>query len=192
MFSKQQRSRVIDTVLRQPFNIRQDHFWGPPDAPLEVIVYSDFQCEHCGDFYTSIKLLRRHFGNELKFVFRHYPFPSIYPLSLDAALASESAALHGMFWEMHDRIFENQRYLVRSSFERFAREIGLNDNSIINIIGYKKLLQRVLDDFKTGLKNGATGTPTLFINGRLYNGLLDIESLREIFQYSLDMKKGKV
>jgi protein-disulfide isomerase len=192
MFLKWQTSRDIGTSLKLPFTVSRDHFLGLPESHLEIVEYGDFQCSHCGEIYSSMRLLRGHFGDQLRFIFRHYPLPSVHPLSLEAALASEAAALHGRFWEMHDLIFENQRFLVRSSFSRFADEIGLNGVPYANSIGRRKLLNRVLDDFDSGLQNGVIGTPTLFINGERYNGFLDTENLYDACGYAIkaDLRKS--
>jgi protein-disulfide isomerase len=181
----------MGTGLMMPFNISRDHFWGLPGSHLEIVEYGDFQCPHCGDIYSSMRLLQEYFGDQLRFIFRHYPLPSIHPLSLEAAMASEAAAFHGKFWEMHDLIFENQLFLVRSSFSRFADQISLNSVLYTNRIDHQKLLKRVLDDFDSGLKSGVIGTPTLFINGERYNGFLDTENLYNACSYAIEAKKRK-
>ena len=103
-------------MLKMPFCIERDNFFGDAAAPIELVQYGDFQCQHSGSVYTAVKLLQEYLGAELKFIFRHFPLPSLHPLALEAAVASEAAAMQGKFWQMHDMIFEQQKYLVRSSF----------------------------------------------------------------------------
>ncbi len=179
----------MSNILKHPFNESFDRFAGYPSAPIELLMYGDFQCEFCGDVYVVIKLLQEYLGDDLKFVFRHYPLLTLHPLSLDAAVACEAAASQGMFWAMYDKIYANQRYLVRSSFSRFAEEIGLQINKFENSREHKKLIRKVIGDFESGVKSGVDGTPTFFINGRRYNGFEDFQSLFKTCSYAINLNR---
>lgn len=177
------------TLLKYPFNPDIDHFTGPLEAPVEIVLYAGFQCRHCGDAYLALRRLRGSLGSHLKIVFRHFPLPALHPLALEAAVATEAAALQQKFWEMHDIIFECQRFLVKSSFSKFAEKLAL-DMALFNYpVGYKALVQKVLDDFQSGLKCGVDSTPTLFINGFNYNGFMDAESLYDTCNGLMGKKK---
>ena len=170
-------------TMKPVFDEKRDHFWGDASAPVEVIQYGDFQCSHCAEVYPVIKFLQDQMGSRMKFIFRHYPQPVINPLSLDAAVAAEAAALQGKFWHMHDIIFENQKYLNRGRLAQFAEEIDLNTEIFENSREHKKLFRKVISDFETGIKCGVDGTPTFFIDGRRYNGFHDLESLYRTCRY---------
>jgi protein-disulfide isomerase len=176
----------MNSMLKLPFSTNRDHFIGKPEAALELVQYGDFQCEFCGEAYTAIKLLREYLGDKLKFVFRHYPLLTLHPLALDAAVASEAAALQGKFWPMHDMIFVNQKYLARGSFSRFAEEMGLNLTAFEDNREHKKLMHKVVNDFESGLKSGVDATPTFFVNGHRYNGFEDFKSLLKTCNYAIN------
>ncbi len=159
-----------------------DHYQGCPIAPLELVQYGDFQCEHCGDVYPVIKWLHDSFGDLLKFVYRHYPMPTRHPLALQAAVAAETAALQGKFWYMHDMIFENQKHLTRTSFSEFAREIDLDTRTFEDCRGHQKIIRKVISDFEGGVRCGVDSTPTFFINGARYDGFDDFENLYSALQ----------
>ena len=106
-------------MLHPDFRIDYDHYQGCPLAPIVLIEYGDFQCKYCAGIYPAIKQLQDSFGNLLRFVYRHFPVPSRHTLSIQAAVAAEAAAAQGKFWYMHDMIFENQKYLTRTSFSHF-------------------------------------------------------------------------
>ena len=128
-------------------------------------------------------------GDYLLFAFRHFfPF-NPYSISLDAAVACEVAGTQGKFWYMHDIIFENQRYLSRSALSRFGSEVGLNMSPFKDTRTYKTLAQRVFRDFESGIKSGADGTPTFFINGRRYNGQHDWQGILKACRFSLLTRK---
>lgn len=177
------------SMLKMPFCIKRDHFIGDAAAPIELIQYGDFQCGYSGSVYTAIKMLQQYLGDQLKFIFRHFPLPSVHPLALEAAVASEAAALQDKFWPMHDKIFEEQKYLVRSSFSRFAEEIELDATTFEDSREHKKLIHKVVSDFESGVKSGVDGTPTFFINGHRYNGLDDLEALHRACKYALNFSE---
>jgi len=169
------------------FDNTRDHYRGNLFAPIELVQYGDFQCTHCAQAYPDIKLLIETLGARIRFVYRHYPLPNIHSLALEAAVASEAAASQGKFWQMHDMIFKNQKYLLRSSFSSFAEEIGLNLEQFENSMKYKRLKHKVINDFESGVKGGVDGTPTFYISGRKYNGYNDFEGLYKACKYTYNI-----
>src|SRR5690349_10239875 len=93
--------------LSQPVSAR-DHVRGPETASVTLVEYGDFQCPHCGAAYPVVAELQRRFADRLRFVFRHFPLTNVHPHAQAAAEVSEWAAAQGRFWEMHDRIYEQQ------------------------------------------------------------------------------------
>lgn len=90
---------------------------------------------------------------------------------------------------MHDLIFENQKYLIKSSFSRFAERIELDMTSFEDSREYKKLIHKVINDFESGVKSGVDCTPTFFINGHRYNGFEDFETLYKTCKYAMEFNK---
>src|ERR1700735_1189422 len=86
----------------------EDHARGSLSAPVTLVEYGDFECPFCARAYPVVKQLLARFGNELAFVFRHPPRATSHPHAEHAAEATEAAGAQGKFWEMHDRLFENQ------------------------------------------------------------------------------------
>src|SRR5690349_17704614 len=89
----------------------RDQMAGNPEAPIILVEYGDFQCQHCGNTYPLIKRLLAEEGDHFLFAYRHFPLQETHPAAYPAALAAEAAGKQGKFWEMHDLIFENQEYL---------------------------------------------------------------------------------
>ena len=87
--------KTVMGLLHPNFRTDYDHYCGSPLAPIELMQYGDFQCEYCAETYPVIKFLQDAFGDLLKFVYRHYPVPTRHPLSLQAAVATEAAAIQG-------------------------------------------------------------------------------------------------
>src|SRR5258705_12230318 len=90
--------------LKNPVN-EQDYASGPETAPVTLLEYGNFECVHCGRLYPIIKQVQNLLGDNLRFVFRHFPGVDTHAHSLRAAEAAESAAAQQKFWQMHDELF---------------------------------------------------------------------------------------
>jgi protein-disulfide isomerase len=154
-----------------------DNSQGNPDAILTLVEYGDYQCPHCGHAYPIVKQLQKDFGDKLRFVFRNFPLKNIHVFATPAAIAAEAAAKQNKFWEMHDVIFENQQDLHGNSFRLFAKNLGLDIVQFDNDCNDKDIIEKVEQDFESGIISGVNGTPTFFINGIRYNGRNEIEDL---------------
>src|SRR5215210_6159682 len=82
-----------------------DHARGPMDAPVTLVKYGDYECPYCREAHPVLKELQERVGEQVCFVFRHFPLDSVHPR---AAQAAEAAASQGRFWEMHDLLYERQ------------------------------------------------------------------------------------
>lgn len=136
-------------MLKSLFNISLDQFFGYSVADIEVIQYRDFQCKDCVNVYADIKLLQDMLGRKMKFVCRHFPRPNINPFALEAAIASEAAALQDQFWHMHDVLYENHGYLTRPVLIQLARNIDLDMLLLYELHREdKKVFRKVIGDFE--------------------------------------------
>jgi len=90
--------------------------------------------------------------------------------ALPAAIASLAAERQGQFWAYHDVLFRNQNALDQASLERYAEEVGLDVPRFRNDAADPSLRERVLSESALAEKFGATGTPSLMINGKLHVG----------------------
>lgn len=147
-----------------------DHFYGNPNATLELVEYGDYECPYCGKAYPIIKNIKQQLGSELKFVFRNFPLSKIHPNAFAAAVATEAAALQGKFWEMHNIVFEHQRSLDPDNVLLLAGRIGLDLEQFKNDLHNETLINKVERDFESGIRSGVNRTPSFFINGEKYEG----------------------
>jgi protein-disulfide isomerase len=97
----------------------------------------------------------------------------------------------GKFWEYHDKLFANQRALDRASLERYAQELGLNVAKFKAALDSNKFESQVTADSQEGMRLGANGTPTFFINGRQLVGALPFDSFKSVIDEELN-KAGTV
>ncbi|MCP3724328.1 DsbA family protein [Paraburkholderia sp. CNPSo 3272] len=155
-----------------------DHVQGAADAPVTLVEYGDFECPYCGAMYPVIKAVQQAMGERLRFVFRQFPLASMHPHALHAAEMSEAAAAIGRFWEAHDVLYENQSALNDGALATYASHIGIRASDL-KVAFEGAYDERIQGDFDGGLRSGVNGTPTLFINGRRYDGGRDARSLLE-------------
>jgi protein-disulfide isomerase len=170
--------------LTVPVNER-DHTLGPPEAPVTLVEYGDFECPFCGMAYPDLKRIRSRLGDQLRFVYRHFPRPE-HPHARHAAEAAECAAAQGedRFWAMHDRLFEHQQALDDEHLVQYAAEIGLDTRRFSQDLGHHTYLERVHQDLESGSRSGVHGTPTFFINGERYEGRARADDLyRELLRH---------
>lgn len=164
--------------LTPPVSAR-DHAQGPTDAPVTLVEYGDFECPHCGRAYPMVKAVQRSMGKNLRFVFRHFPLTSSHEHAEHAAEIAEAAGDRGKFWEMHDLLFEHQDALEDEQLIAYAGTLGIDPAWAAAALERGAFRERVREDVSSGAKSGVNGTPTFYINGARYDGLLHPTSLLE-------------
>ncbi|GAB3365205.1 Na+/H+ antiporter NhaA [Modestobacter lapidis] len=158
------------TRLDPPVDPDVDHVRGPVDAPLELVEYGGLQCPFCGRATGVVEELRRRFGDDLRYVFRHLPLPDVHPHGELAAEAVEAAGAQGAFWAMHDRLFAHQDQLAAEDLLDHAAALGLELGRFAADLGEGRFAQRVRDDVASAEASGVRGTPTFFVNGERHSG----------------------
>jgi len=139
-------------------------------SPVVLEEYGDYQCPPCGLLYPELKKVEHEYGDQLQIVFHHFPLIKIHKNALTAAQAAEAARNQNKFWEMHDRLYRNQKDWAeqddpRPIFLSYARQLNLNVQQFAADMESNMVDQRIMADIKRGAVNGVTGTPTVFIEG---------------------------
>jgi protein-disulfide isomerase len=160
---------MLSAQLAVPVN-EKDHTLGPTNAPVTLVEYGDFECPHCGRAHPIVQAIRRYMGEELRFVYRHFPLVEAHPHAQSAAEASEAAGAQGRFWEMHDILFRNQQALEPEDLLLYAARIGVDAQRVARELAAGTWTKKVRDDFRGGVRSGVNGTPTFFVNGVRYDG----------------------
>ena len=159
----------------------RDHIQGAANAPVTLVEYGDFECPHCGRAYPIVKEIQRSMGEDLRFVYRHFPLTRMHLHAEHAAEISEAAAQHGKFWPMHDLLFENQDALEDTDLVGYAERLAIDPKWAAAALADGRFEPRVSEDVSSGVRSGVNGTPTFFINGQRYDGTWDLllETLRQ-------------
>jgi protein-disulfide isomerase len=154
-----------------------DHVLGNRDAPVTLLEYGDYECPYCAAAAPVLRRVVEESDGGVRLVFRNFPIADRHPFALTASLAAEAAGAQGAFWPMHELIFARQDRLDDAALQAYAEELGLDGSRVVGeaaqIFGDK-----VEADFAAGLAAGVGGTPTVFINGRMWTGRVEAGALR--------------
>ncbi len=150
---------------------------GPADAPVTVVVFSDFECPYCRRFNDALDRVREEFSDQMRLVFRHYPLRAIHPLAQKAGEAAVCAGDQGKFWEYHDALWTDTS-LAPDTLEQHARLVGLDTEEFAECLNSGRNYQRVQTDVETAMDLGQSGTPAVFVNGRKVGGAIGYTQFR--------------
>jgi protein-disulfide isomerase len=164
------------TTLAVPVTDR-DHASGPPNAPVTLVEYGDYECPDCAAAFPIVKRLQATLGERLRFVFRNFPQNSIHPHASVAAQAALAAGAQGRFWPMHDVLYAHQKTLADHSMDEFALRVGLEIYKFNADLASERFARHVREDYEGGEASGVRGTPTFFVNGQRYTGEIAVEPL---------------
>ena len=173
---------VLDEAVRIP--IDGDPVTGPANAKITIVEFSDFQCPYCAVAVGSLKNLLAKHPNDIKLVFKQFPL-DIHSQAEFAAEAALAAHAQGKFWPMHDKLYANFRTLSPEKITEWAKELGLDTVRFYADLKsgkYKAVVQKELDQ---GEQAGVLGTPTLFVDGKHYNGPAETAALEDVIQGEL-------
>jgi protein-disulfide isomerase len=146
---------------------------GPESAPITIVEFADFQCPHCSEFAPVLDKIVETRKNEVRFVYKFYVLGK-FPNSENAARAAIAAGKQGKFWEMHHAIFANQEKLDQQGLDMLAKQVGVDPARMHADMQAPETADRIARDRKVGEDVRVSGTPTLFINGRQYDGHQDL------------------
>ncbi|HZI98492.1 MAG TPA: DsbA family protein [Actinomycetales bacterium] len=154
-----------------------EHARGDPSAPVTVLEFGDYECPYCAAAEPVLRALVAESDGRIRLVFRNFPLADLHPYALTAALAAEASAPFGVFWEMHDLLFENQHRLTDADLSAYADSLGVDGARVVGDAA-QPCGDVVEGDFAAGVEMGVRGTPWLFVDGVHYEGRMDLAALR--------------
>jgi protein-disulfide isomerase len=158
--------------------------FGPADAKVTIVEFSDFQCPYCARAADVVHKIRAQYADKVRFVFRQFPLPMHGDAHL-AAQASLAAQRQGKFWEFHDLLFKNQQALSREQLEGYAKELKLNLPELQQSLDSHTEKAAVDADVSLGEGVSVNGTPTLFINGKRVSNPTEFELVSKMIEEAL-------
>jgi protein-disulfide isomerase len=161
---------------------------GPEDAAITLVEFSDFQCPYCSLAVARLNAVMDAYPGKIKLIFKQFPLDTHSHAAL-AAAAAIAAHQQGKFWPMHDALFAHRTELSRTTILALARENGLDLRRFQSDLDSTQTRQTVDRDRDDGDRAGVEGTPTVFIDGRKYNGSLELPAIRKVIDEALKKTK---
>ncbi|MBN1944928.1 MAG: thioredoxin domain-containing protein [Bradymonadales bacterium] len=157
---------------------------GPDTAPITIFMWDEFQCPYCRRAEDTLRQVREHYGDQVRFVWKDFPLP-FHDNALIAAQAAYAAGEQGKFWEYHDILFQNQRNMTRPDLERYAEQLGLDMAQFREALDSDRFNARIESNKQEGQRLGVSGTPTFFINGERLVGAVPFAQFQAIIDRTL-------
>lgn len=186
-----------NTVLAAPPVAADDYILGNPDAPITLIEYSDLECPFCKRFHPTAQQALAEYGDQVRWVYKHFPIDQIHSKADKEAEASECAGELGgneAFWAYIDRVFEitpSNNGLDLNLLPQIAGEIGLDQVAFESCLNSGRYAEKVERQYQEGVRFGVTGTPGSFVNGTPVRGALPYENLKAIIDAELQKLESR-
>ena len=155
----------------------KDHVRGSPLAKVTLVGYGDFTCPDCAKAYRTVKKIQAEMGSRLRYVFRSFSHAPLDGKSEGAAEAAESAEAQGKFWEIHDRMFENQGASDHLQLTKNAESVGLDARQFRRDMRGHVHLEKVRVVRQGGVRSGVVQVPTFFINSLQHESAFGLATL---------------
>ncbi len=162
---------------------------GNPEAKVVVVEFGDFQCPFCKQSEPILKQVMEKYGDKIYFMFRDYPITSIHPEALAAAEAANCAEQQGQFWDYHDQLYARQDELSSATYRSIAEALGLDMPKFNICLNTHATRAEITADAADGANLGVRGTPTFFINGQMFPGVLKFDFWDKVLTYLLNEKQ---
>lgn len=156
---------------------------GPAAAKVTIVEFADFECGFCARAHETVLAVLKHYGDQVRLVFRHYPL-SFHPKAPRAAEATACADEQGKFWALHDALFDSQE-LDEEALKAQAQRVGVDVKRFDECLDSGRMAAVVKRDLAAGAKVGVTGTPAFFINGVMLSGAQPEEAFRKLIDAEL-------
>lgn len=177
-----------------------DHIRGNPNAPVKIVEYSDFECPFCKRFHDTMKQVSSEYGDQVAWVYRHFPLDQLHSKARKEAVATECAAELGgndAFWKYADRFFEltpsNNQTDIDTILPQIAREIGLDEAKFATCLASNKYDAHIEENVQNATATGGNGTPWSIVigkNGKQYplSGAQPYKAVKQLIDLA---KQGK-
>ncbi len=189
---------TTDSLAKMPELTEEDHVRGSLDAPIILVEYSDYECPFCNRFHPTMQQVLEEYGDQVAWVYRHFPLTSIHPRAQISAQAAECVAQAGgedAFWQYTDRLFEEAglagaEALTEEALLEYAGELGVSTGAVQTCLDNDATKAAVDEDTAGGRAAGITGTPGTIVmtqegDFELISGALPFEQIKTIIDQYL-------
>jgi protein-disulfide isomerase len=154
---------------------------GPKDAPVTMIVFSDYECPFCRRAEATVEQVLKTYEGKIRYVFRDYPLP-FHQKARPAAVAANCAIPQGKYWEYNQKLFTSD--LGPDSYKKMAGDLGMDQKKFDECVA-KNDQASIEKDVADGGAVGVNGTPAFFINGRMLSGAQPFEAFKDVIDQEI-------
>ena len=163
-----------------------DYAYGPADAPITIIEFSDYQCPYCQKWHLEVwPLLQAAYGDEIRLVYRDFPLYSIHPEAGPAAEAANCAGEQGDYYGFHNLLLTGSLDFSEEAYLGYAEILDLDISAFSECVQSGRYTAEVEADSEYALSMGIQSTPTFFINGIALIGAQGFEVFQEVIELEL-------
>jgi len=173
-----QTVHAVRVNLQHEFTSEKSPSKGPADAPVTLMLFTDFECTYCARLAPILDQVHLQYPKTVRIVFKNFPLRS-HRFAVPAALAALAAQDQEQFWPFHDRLFQNYNQLNAQKVEEIRQELNLDAERFKAKMKDPALQSLVRRDMEEGNAAGVRGTPTVFINGKKMRGRMSLEGFRK-------------
>lgn len=183
----------VDTLEHLPMN---GPSFGPENAKVTIVIFSDFQCPYCRQFAKTVRdNVPKKYPDQVRVIFEDFPIDSIHKWARAAAEDAQCIANQktDAFWAFHDWVFEHQGEInegnVRDKILDFAKTQNLDTTKLTSCIDTHATTTLVKEEHEKGEELQVQQTPTVFVNGRTIGGAVPWTTLDTVIQVELNRPK---
>jgi len=176
----------INILLMPPtadISIAKSYSKGSQDAKVVFVEFADYECPYCQKVNPQIQQIKKEYGDKVTLVFKDFPLPMHHGAE-KAAEAARCAGEQGKFWEYHDVLFYSRQIEV-DALKEHARVLKLDGDKFDNCLDSGAEAAAVKQDLEEAKSLGLTGTPSFFVNGHFFSGVIDYGVLKDMVNQQL-------
>lgn len=177
--------QIPEQVQRFDVPVDDDYIYGPEDAPITIVEFSDFECPFCKRWYDQVWLrLKEEYPDQIRLVYRDFPLPG-HPNAVPSAEAANCAGEQGQYWQFHDLLFSDRYGLNEQAYLDYAGDLKLDMAAFQQCIEERRYKEEVEADLEWATQLGVSSTPTFFINGIPLVGAQPFEVFQQVIELEL-------
>jgi protein-disulfide isomerase len=171
------------------FSIENSPSYGPSEADVVIVEFSDYMCPACRSLHPTTRLMREFFKDKVKWVFKDFPLQQ-HEGADQLAEAARCAWEQNKFWEFQDELFNLDQPVDFSLIPAIAQELGLDMPQFIECVESRKYMFEVIQDKQEALQNNINSTPSVFLNGHKIEKVRTREEFKQIIEKELANQMG--
>ena len=179
------KASTYKNVINGPVISNFDPYIGSFDAPIKIIVYSDFTCRYCLEQEIIIKNILKKYDGKVRYIWKDYPESNIDSLSFKTSLAARCAQDQDKFWEFHDELFLNAAKLNEDYIYKIADDLNLDADKFDSCFNNRESLPLILSNIEEANAIGIIGVPNVYINEKEFIGSVSEKDFSLIIDYEL-------